>query len=154
MKISLTKRSLVVGSAITSMLFAAPTVANAASSNGPGPKLERVSPATALAAWECPVGDVCVWTDRDGQGSRCAWSDADPDWLAGSIICSWSGALPVHSFWNRGTSTRFFGVAFYSSPNYKNPLGCGSPQGTAWNISSSSGAYLRSHQWITTSLCG
>lgn len=45
---------------------------------------------TALAAWECPLGDVCFWNGSNGTGSRCAWGSADPDWLNGNIRCSWA----------------------------------------------------------------
>jgi hypothetical protein len=101
----------------------------------------------AIAAWDCPTGDLCVWNQENGVGARCTWSNADPDWLSGSIRCSWAGTSPVRSFYNHGVSTSFSGVTLYLSPNYQNKYFC-APQGSTWNVPSP-GVFLRSHKWTT-----
>lgn len=99
-------------------------------------------------AWECPAGNFCVWENTNGTGRRCLWSDADPDWWSGSIVCSWADDTPVESFLNNGTSTRFTGVQAYMSANYQNPAwGC-IPRGQPKNVLNG-GTKLRSHQWVT-----
>src|SRR5690349_9843226 len=56
----------------------------------------------ASAAGSCPAGNLCVWDQPGFGGSRCMWSDADNDWQAGSIHCSWSASRPVQSMKNMG----------------------------------------------------
>lgn len=100
-------------------------------------------PAVALAAWDCPSGNVCVWDGTSGTGARCLWSDADPDWRSGSSICSWSLNWPVRSVYNRGTSSAYLGVELFAGANYVNPqmlIGQGQRK-------SSVNYYLRSHRW-------
>lgn len=119
------------------------------------PEAVPVDVSTAsVTAWECAAGDFCAWTGRNGTGSRCAWTNADPDWRSGSVQCSWSGTQRVQSYWNRGTSTSFRGVKLYLSANFGSLAYC-VPQGTAWNVEDG-GTFLRSHQWgtWTPNTCG
>ncbi|WP_198154079.1 peptidase inhibitor family I36 protein [Catenuloplanes japonicus] len=102
--------------------------------------------AQASAAWECPSGNVCVWTEPYGTGSRCNWSDADSDWRSGSISCSWSGSLPVRSIYNNGTSSSYAGVALYRSSGYNDFYWC-VPQGILRNDEN---VFLRSHRWVAS----
>jgi len=103
-----------------------------------------------LANWDCPSGNICVWTGADGNGSRCTWSDADPDWQGGSIRCSWSASTKVQSVFNNGTSSSFTGVQVYRNANYGSPFFC-APQGNhvRWIITNG-GILLRSHRWISS----
>lgn len=101
--------------------------------------------AAQAAAWSCSSGYVCVWSGTGGTGSRCTWSDADPDWLSGSIQCGWTAAYAVRSAWNRGTSTSYRGVEFYTYSNYVNPdllLG----QGIKYDGLND---FYRSHRWVS-----
>ncbi|PRY33482.1 peptidase inhibitor family I36 [Pseudosporangium ferrugineum] len=97
-------------------------------------------------AWECPSGNVCVWTGSYGTGSRCLWSDADNDWQAGGIRCSWAASQPVRSIYNNGTNSSYAGVALYRAANYQNFHWC-VPQGTLRNDEN---VYLRSHRWVSS----
>ncbi|MEU2678396.1 peptidase inhibitor family I36 protein [Streptomyces sp. NPDC007107] len=105
---------------------------------------------SAAAAASCASGHVCFWSGANYTGSKCTWLDADPDWYAGSLQCSWAknGTL-ARSVWNAGTSSKS-GVAYYSGASYSNRVGC-TPQGKGGNFTQ--GRALRSHQWITGA-CG
>ncbi|WP_097259709.1 peptidase inhibitor family I36 protein [Streptomyces sp. TLI_55] len=112
--------------------------------------LSLVVPGTANAsaqAWECSSGDVCVWNATNGTGSRCSWTNADPDWWSGSIQCSWSDTQNARSAYNRGTSSSYAGVAFYSGANYSGYLGCLSQNG-GWDDDFN--VRIRSHRWVTS----
>ncbi len=113
------------------------------------PKPVEIVPAEAsVMAWECASGDFCAWTGLNGTGSRCSWSDADPDWLSGNIRCSWAGTSRVQSYLNNGTSSRFTGVEIYLNPNYVTKFHCVLQHGQGWNVTEG-GVFLRSHRWIT-----
>jgi hypothetical protein len=145
------KSMAVVGFVLLALVLGAST--SVADPKGPVAVPADVSSAS-VAAWECSSGDFCAWTGLNGTGSRCAWTNADPDWRGGAIQCSWSGSQRVQSYWNRGTSTSYRGVKLYQSANYTNLAYC-APQGTAWNIADG-GTFLRSHQWgnWTPNTCG
>lgn len=117
-------------------------------------QVTAVQAAAPAAAWDCNVGDFCAWTGPDGTGSRCSWTNADPDWRSGAVQCSWAGSSRVQSYRNRGTSTSFRGVKLYQGANYTNLVYC-VPQGTSWNVLDG-GTFLRSHQWgsWTPNTCG
>ncbi|WP_089154304.1 peptidase inhibitor family I36 protein [Micromonospora sp. NBS 11-29] len=98
----------------------------------------------------CDPGNVCFYTGWNGTGSKCSWSDADPDWANGNIQCSWALTSNVLSVWNNGQSTAYQGVVYYYSNNYNDRAGCT----RRWNRGNLQGTYkLRSHQW-TTGYCG
>ncbi|WP_431883069.1 peptidase inhibitor family I36 protein [Micromonospora gifhornensis] len=107
--------------------------------------LVLASPPTAAqaAAWDCPSGDLCIWTGTNGTGSRCAWSNADNDWRSGSIVCSWSSTQPYRSVWNRGTSSSYVAVWIYGGANYTGSYDC-IAQGDRFG---SSNGRARSHRW-------
>ncbi|MGY1503364.1 peptidase inhibitor family I36 protein [Streptomyces sp. QTS52] len=65
--------------------------------------LGLIAPGSASAtsqAWECASGSLCIHTGAYGTGSRCSWSNADPDWYSGSVQCSWSDTRNVGSAYN------------------------------------------------------
>ncbi|WP_196279279.1 peptidase inhibitor family I36 protein [Catellatospora vulcania] len=108
---------------------------------------------TALAAWDCPVGDLCVWSGYDGTGSRCNWANADNDWMNAPVTCSWSGYNKVKSIYNRGQSTSFLGVMLYKNTNYpSNAIWDCIAQGSKMSFISgiSDGVYLASHRWTNS----
>lgn len=104
------------------------------------------SAARPLPAWECPSGNVCVWTGTYGTGSRCLWSNADNDWQANPVRCSWSASQPVRSIFNNGTSSQYAGVALYRASGYQNFHWC-VPQGSVRNDEN---VFLRSHRWVAS----
>ncbi|MFE9093398.1 peptidase inhibitor family I36 protein [Streptomyces sp. NPDC007264] len=107
--------------------------------------LPGTSHAAATAWGSCAEGTVCFYTGSDGTGSKCAWTEADPDWTQGLIKCSWSQTTNVKSVWNRGTDSSLTGVAYYQWANYNTRKGC-TPQGTRGNLA---GTYmLKSHRWV------
>ena len=98
-----------------------------------------------MAAWSCNSGDVCFYSDQDGEGERCYWPSYDPDWLAGTRTCGWAETVSPRSVRNNGTDTSFSGVRCYSRINY-NPdynEGC-TRRGTRGNFVTP--VKLRSHQ--------
>ncbi|MGC9666582.1 peptidase inhibitor family I36 protein [Planosporangium sp. 12N6] len=109
--------------------------------------------ATVLAAWDCPAGNLCVWNGYGGTGSRCSWSDADNDWGAAPVICSWAPYNKVKSIYNRGQSTSFLGVMLYTAANYPSNgiWGC-EAQGSKFTFISgvSDGVWLASHRWTNS----
>jgi hypothetical protein len=136
--------ALALSVAATMLALAAPATAEPATGK---PVLTTEAISTA-AAWDCPSGNFCIWENTNGTGRRCMWSDADPDWWSGNIICSWADDTPVESFLNNGTSTRFTGVQVYRGANYQVAVyGC-IPRGRPLNILGG-GVVLRSHRWVT-----
>lgn len=109
------------------------------------------SGAVAAVAWPvpCPVGDVCFYTGSLGQGARCNWNIADPDWTTGTLQCSWATTTNVKSVWNNGTSGAS-GVTYYLGANFTGRIGCTRQQSRG----DLAGTYkLRSHTW-TSGACG
>ncbi|MEU4643905.1 peptidase inhibitor family I36 protein [Micromonospora sp. NPDC023814] len=138
-KLSLTRRILAIFCALTvASILGLPGTANAKAPAGD---------AAITAAWDCPVGDICIWSGDNGTGSRCNWANADNDWRSGSIACSWSATSPVKSMWNRGTSSSYTVVALYHGADYSNLWGCLGQNGGNWT---GIGVYLRSHRWASS----
>lgn len=105
------------------------------------------SAADSTLAWSCPSGNVCVWDDENGEGDRCNWDVADPDWYNGNIVCSWADDRQVQSAYNNGTSSAYGSVRFYEKANYSDSGGCLSQGG---GYDSSSYIKLRSHRWVSS----
>lgn len=100
--------------------------------------------ASAQAAWDCPSGNLCIWTGNNGTGSRCTWSNADSDWYSGSVQCSWADNQVVGSAKNSGTSSSYNYVILYEGANYGYPGYCIEQHGGTWaNLD----VKLRSHRW-------
>jgi hypothetical protein len=120
-----------------------------------GGAVAQASPAAVftpadVADFSCTAGSICFYSGRDGTGDKCQWSDDDPNWNSGSIVCSWADEKPVASVYNHGQDDDFTGVAFYSQSDYRTREGC-TRQGQAGNLS---GDYkVASHRWIKGS-CG
>ncbi|WP_430501185.1 peptidase inhibitor family I36 protein [Micromonospora trifolii] len=116
------------------------------------PSMAKAEPAgmeitvTAAAAWDCPVGDLCIWSNDDGTGSRCNWANSDSDWRSTPVTCSWSATKPVKSMLNRGTSSSYAAVALYRNSGYGSLWGCLGQNGGNWT---GLGVYLRSHRWVS-----
>ena len=144
----MTKRLLAVCGLVALMVVGLASAANAAGGSS-APRPVAAGPSASLN-WDCPAGDFCAWTGTDGNGSRCNWANADADWQVAPVVCSWAGSSPVRSFLNNGRSTRFTGVALYFGSGFNQFYFC-APQltGTRWVIPGG-GAFLRSHQWITS----
>ncbi|MBP2324701.1 hypothetical protein JOF56_005086 [Kibdelosporangium banguiense] len=132
---------------LLAMLAAFVMVTGSAHAAMPKP-VEFVPADVSTMAWECASGNFCAWTGLDGKGSRCSWSDADPDWLSGTVRCSWAGSQKVQSYLNNGTSSRFTGVEIYLNPNYVTKFHCVLQGGQGWNVTEG-GVFLRSHRWIS-----
>lgn len=109
--------------------------------------LGLIAPSSASAtaqAWECSSGDLCIYTGANGTGSRCSWSNADPDWYSGSIQCSWSDTQVVGSAYNRGTSSSYNWVILYTGANYTGTGYCIPQNGGSW---AGLNVKFRSHRW-------
>ncbi|GIE78548.1 hypothetical protein Aph02nite_44980 [Actinoplanes philippinensis] len=101
------------------------------------------SQVAAASYADCPSGNVCFYTGNGGTGSMCRWSDADPDWSAGSVRCSWAQTQPARSVYNHGQSTAYTAVAFYIGRNYTSYNGC---MGRGW-MGDIGPVFLLSHRW-------
>lgn len=103
----------------------------------------------SVQAWECPSGDFCVWENTGGAGRRCNWSNADPDWWSGSIVCSWADDTLVESAFNNGANPDFQSVETFTGANYaaSTRFAC-LRRGVLYNITAG-GIKLRSHRWVT-----
>jgi hypothetical protein len=108
----------------------------------PVPVRHDVSP----LALSCPSGDLCVWPVSDGSRNRCAWTNADNDWQASPVTCSWSSSSAVWAVYNHGTSSSYIGVCLYTGANYTGHAYFAT-QGQ--QVPGFPGARLRSHKWIT-----
>ncbi|WP_172803295.1 peptidase inhibitor family I36 protein [Alloactinosynnema sp. L-07] len=73
--------------------------------------------------WQCSNGYLCVWNQPEGLGKGCRWDKDDPDWLSGSVTCSWIGDEPVKSVFNNSSDT----IAFYRDANFQDPVRCVEP---------------------------
>jgi hypothetical protein len=98
-----------------------------------------------VLAWECPAGNVCVYTGTYGAGSRCNWSEADPNWHSGNIRCSWAAGQPVRSIYNRGQSPSFLGVILNTGINNQGLWDCVKQGGWRENVN----VFLGSHYWTS-----
>lgn len=149
-------KALVAVSIALLVVTANPNLASARPDSGArpaaAPTVHRAieSYTTAAAAWTCSEGYVCFWDAANGTGHRCSWNVADPDWTAGLYVCSWSSTRNVKSVYNHGTDSSLSGVAFYTSRNYVNRIGC-TRQGQLGNLAGTYKVY--SSRWITGS-CG
>lgn len=141
------KLLLVLSVVVSSMLSVAGAVS--AADAGPVPvAVDRSAVSTSAAlAWECPRGSFCVWEDTNGNGRRCNWDVADPDWWGGSVVCSWADDTPVESAWNNGVNLNFRSVEVFRGSNYGSRFAC-LTRGTQYNITAG-GVILRSHRWAT-----
>ncbi|MEV6764240.1 peptidase inhibitor family I36 protein [Streptomyces sp. NPDC051105] len=100
--------------------------------------------ASTQAAWDCPSGDLCVWTGTAGTGSRCTWANADADWYNTPTVCSWADNQVVGSAKNSGTSSSYNWVILYTGANYTGTGYCIAQHGDTWaNLN----VKFRSHRW-------
>ncbi|MEV7739713.1 peptidase inhibitor family I36 protein [Streptomyces sp. NPDC088921] len=109
--------------------------------------LGLIAPSSASAtaqAWECNSGSVCVYSGNNGTGSRCSWSNADPDWYSGDVQCSWADNQVVRSIYNRGTSSSYNWVVLYTGANYTGDHYCWAQNG---GFGSDFNTKIRSHRW-------
>ncbi|WP_327728113.1 protein kinase [Streptomyces sp. NBC_00487] len=94
----------------------------------------------------CDRGDVCFFTEADGQGEMCAWYEYDDDWLGGIITCDWAKDTRPRSAFNNGYSgDPHDDVRLFREPNRKEPFGC-VQENTKVNYPD--GLVLRSHEWV------
>ncbi|MEV6757199.1 protein kinase [Streptomyces sp. NPDC051214] len=50
----------------------------------------------------CDVGDVCFFSQADGEGDMCAYYDYDDDWFGGIVTCDWAKDTSPQSYFNNG----------------------------------------------------
>jgi hypothetical protein len=100
-------------------------------------------------AWECRQGDFCVWENTGGTGRRCSWTNADPDWFSGTVVCSWADDTKVESAFNNGLSTDVLSVETFWTAGYLSfaRFDC-FDRGVLYNITNG-GVTLQSHRWRT-----
>ncbi|MEU0533571.1 peptidase inhibitor family I36 protein [Amycolatopsis tolypomycina] len=112
-----------------------------------GGLLTAPAEATASSWDDCPSQHVCFWTGDNGTGQMCNWSGDDPNWLSGSIRCSWARTTKAQSVWNRGTTGA--PVSYYTGADYGGSRAGCTPSGGRGNFvgGSGTGYLLRSHRW-------
>ena len=98
----------------------------------------------------CDRGDVCFFTEADGQGEMCTWYDWDVDWLSGNIVCDWAKDTNPRSAFNNGyDGDPYNDVHLFRSTNYKVPTGCVQSNAKV-NFPGDTGLLVRSHEWVTS----
>jgi hypothetical protein len=105
----------------------------------------------SVQALSCSSGDLCAWPVSSGSSSRCSWSNADNDWQASPVTCSWSSSRAVTAVYNHGTSTSYVGVCLYPAANYSGNVGYLVYRGQ--QASGFPGVKIRSHKWVTAESC-
>ncbi|NGO78669.1 protein kinase [Streptomyces sp. YC504] len=113
-------------------------------------------PSVTYGYHRCPAGEVCFFSDVNGNGEMCHWAGDDDDWLRGRTRCAWSGDRPVKSVFNNNQErTKEISVAYWRGPGFV-PTGV-EPERDSERAGCTSvnqqgnlkGDYkLRSHSWI------
>jgi serine/threonine protein kinase len=97
----------------------------------------------------CDRGDVCFFTESDGQGEMCPWFDNESNWLGGNITCDWAkGTNPKSAFNNGYDGDAYNDVALYSKTGWTSSVGCVQSNAKV-NFSGGEGLFIRSHKWVT-----
>ncbi|MFI6939365.1 serine/threonine-protein kinase [Streptomyces sp. NPDC050418] len=114
------------------------------------------TPAVAYGYHRCPAGQVCFFSEFNGNGNMCNWARDDDDWLDGRNECAWAAGRPVKSVFNNNQElTERISVAYWRGPDFK-PTGIELKRTTeragCTNVNTQGnlkGDYtLRSHSWI------
>ncbi|GGT86110.1 serine/threonine protein kinase [Streptomyces coeruleorubidus] len=96
----------------------------------------------------CDQGDVCFFTEPDGQGEMCAWYEYDDDWTGGIITCDWAKTTKPRSAFNNGfTGDPHDDVRLFREPGRKAPFGCVNSLQKV-NFPDPGGLVIRSHEWV------
>ncbi|MFP3988411.1 protein kinase [Streptomyces sp. E11-3] len=76
----------------------------------------------------CGRGEVCFFTEEDGQGQICAFDGDDNDWAKGDYLCGWVNERQVRSVFNNGYDTdegeELVDVLYYAKKRLQEDLGC------------------------------
>ncbi|MET9831237.1 protein kinase [Streptomyces sp. NPDC006385] len=95
----------------------------------------------------CDRGDVCFFTEADGQGEMCAWYDYDDDWTGGIITCDWAGTTKPRSAFNNGyEGDPLDDVRLFGKTRREEAIGC--VQSNAKVNFQDGGLLVRSHEWV------
>ncbi|WP_326721107.1 MULTISPECIES: protein kinase domain-containing protein [unclassified Streptomyces] len=96
----------------------------------------------------CDRGDVCFFTERDGQGEMCPWFDYEDNWLGGNITCDWAKDRNPKSAFNNGyDGDPHDDVQLFRTVNRKDPIGCIQANAKV-NFPDRDGLFIRSHEWV------
>lgn len=104
----------------------------------------------SVQALSCPGSNMCAWPVPDDSRDRCAWTNADRDWQAAPVTCSWSSSSAVWAVHNNGTSQSYAGVCLYAGANYANWQIW---VGRGVSVSGLPSVKIRSHKWVTGTSC-
>lgn len=98
----------------------------------------------------CDRGDVCFFTEADGQGEMCPWYELDDDWLGGAITCDWTKETSPKSAFNNGYDAQdgdpLNDVQLFSRTGRQQTIGC--LQSNAKVNFPDGGLLVRSHDWV------
>ncbi|MFI6905303.1 protein kinase [Nonomuraea sp. NPDC050394] len=97
--------------------------------------------------YRCPENSACFFSENDGKGEMCSWTEASEDWAAGPGRCAWALTQPVKSVFNNANELDpYHALAFYMERDHQRRKGCTSVHAQG-NLA---GTYMaRSHQWLT-----
>jgi serine/threonine protein kinase len=96
----------------------------------------------------CDQGDVCFFTEPDGQGEVCAWYEYDDDWSGGNVICDWAKTTRPRSAFNNGyTGDPHADVKLFREVGREKPFGC-LEELQKINFPDPGGLVIRSHEWV------
>ncbi|MFD5894183.1 protein kinase [Streptomyces sp. NPDC060366] len=78
-------------------------------------------PHTSAYGYErCPAGSACFFSERNGEGEMCSWTNDDMNWLTGEETCSWTRDRPVKSVFNNDRERkRNHALAYFWEPEWK-----------------------------------
>ncbi|WP_156723078.1 protein kinase domain-containing protein [Streptomyces apocyni] len=120
------------------------TLTDSDSHSGP-----RASKPQATGYDRCARGDVCFFTQRDGQGEMCAWEGDDTDWVRGPHTCDWATTRHPRSVFNNGYDTdegeELVAVLYYAENRLREQLGC---LGVRKKANFAKPVAVRSHTWV------
>ncbi len=75
----------------------------------------------AATGFSCSADYFCMYTGKDGTGSRCQFRDRTEDT---AVECSWAASTNVKSVFNNST---FGNVTFYKTVRFNNRVGSTAP---------------------------
>ncbi|GLF97670.1 protein kinase domain-containing protein [Streptomyces yaizuensis] len=93
-----------------------------------GGLLVREAPMAEAAGYDrCTVGDICFFSEENGQGEMCAWYDDERDWHPGFNTCEWGRSTAPKSVLNNGYEGELPHARFYGHTDFQEPVGCLQP---------------------------
>ncbi|KDN81675.1 kinase domain protein [Kitasatospora cheerisanensis KCTC 2395] len=143
-------RRALIALACAGALAAAGLGLHAASSKHPATtgSSPRSAPVALVGYDRCLKGNVCFFTEPDGNGRMCSWEGDETDWLGGASRCSWADQQVPRSVFNNGIGPEAgeprVSLVYYAGEKLQDRIDC-LPRDTRQNIDLARSP--RSHVW-------